>query len=175
MKDLYIYTFDDPNEGRDAVSKAMAEAGCYGPKLEKQWAGKSPHKDMIHKFMLWKQKLCTIKLTVCVTSGLGAWMADVLEAGDTADVKPPKIKDVDENVNWLNEDSLIGLLKKYGTDDLDTLIHRVYEASDNKEDWQSHVDVDVEDLNLDIDVVRRSEQVKAFAIQFIPKKNVDLW
>ena len=172
MRDLYIYTFDDPNEGRDAVSKAMAEAGCYGPKLEKKWAGKSPHKDMIHKFMLWKQKLCTINLTVCRTKGLGEWLAGVIESGDTANAPKPNICRVDERANWLNEETLNKLIEKYNMNDLDDIIEKVYDARDSKEDWQEYVDVEI-DVNLD--ELRHSEQLETFAIQFNQKKNVDLW
>ena len=172
MSDLYIYTFDDPEEGREAVSKAMAEAGCYGPKLEKQWAGKSPDKDMIHKFMLWKQKVCTISLTVCRTKGLGEWLAGMIESGDTANAPKPNIRRIDERVNWLNNTELTKLIKKYKVDDLEDIIEKVYEASDSKEDWQEYVDVE---LDVNLDELRQSEQVETFAIQFKQKKNVDLW
>jgi hypothetical protein len=33
---MNIYTFDDLQEGRKAVKMAMAEAGCFGPKIEEQ-------------------------------------------------------------------------------------------------------------------------------------------
>ena len=166
---MNIYPFDDLQEGRKAVKMAMAEAGCFGPKIEEQMAGQSPNKDMISSFINWKQKVCTFKLMACVTKGLGAWMADVLEAGDTMMAEKPSIRKVFEPVNWMNDDATFGLLKKYGTDDLDEIIHRIYDASESKEELQECIDLDLQDLNIDMDVVRRSEQVQHFAVQFIPK------
>ena len=83
--------------------------------------------------------------------------------------KRRQVKASQDNAQKRHDDATFGLLKKYGTDDLDEIIHRIYDASDSKEEFQECIDLDLRDLNIDMDVVRRSEQVQHFAVQFIPK------
>jgi len=164
---MHIYSFDDIDEGRQAVKAAMAEAGCFGPEIEKLMAGQSSNKDMISSFINWKHQNCTYKLLACITKGLGAWMADVLELGDSALAEKPTVRKIFEPIDWMNDDEVVGLLKKYGTDDLEEIIDRVYEASDNLEKHQEFADIEIPDV--DTEVLRRSEQVQHFLVQFTPK------
>ena len=70
---METYSFDDPDDAQEAVKTAMAEAGCFGPDLEKSCAGKSPEKNLISSFIRWRDQKVTMRMTVTVTKGLGKY------------------------------------------------------------------------------------------------------
>ena len=176
---MEIYSFDEVEEGQNAVKTAMAEAGCFGPEMEKHCAGQSPEKDLISSFIRWRKKITTMRMTVTVTQGLGKYLADLLNNGDTTGIPPktkPDIKKVNKPANWLRQMEVEGLYKQFGADDVDEVIERVFKACkggevvDISDDGENIVETDLDGLDVNLDVLARSEQIQAFNVHFTPKK-----
>ncbi len=175
---MEIYSFDEADEAQAAVKTAMAEAGCYGPELEKQCAGQSPVKNLISSFIRWRERVATMRMTITVTQGLGKHLATLLSHGDTG-IPPmvkPDVQKVEKPANWLEDSGVEGLYKRFGADDLEAVMERVFVACeggkvvDISDDGENIVEADVEDLDVDLDVLARCEQIQAFNIHFQPKK-----
>lgn len=177
---MEAYSFDEAEEAQRAVKTAMAEAGCYGPELEKQCAGQSPEKNLISSFIRWRKRLTTMRMTVTVTQGLGKYLAALLSY--TGDGIPPKVKPdvqkVQKPANWLETGGVDGLYKRFGADDLEEVMERVFVACeegkvvDVSAGGENIVEADIEDLDVDLDVLARCEQIQAFNVYFQPKKKV---
>jgi len=175
---METYSFDNPDDAQEAVKTAMAEAGCFGPDLEKSCAGKSPEKNLISSFIKWRYQKVTMRMTVTVTKGLGKYLADLLRSGDKLipDNLNPSMTKETAPANWLEKQGVMGLFKQYGCDDLEDVLERVWASQDSKvvdiaPDGQNIVEMDMEGLNIDPDVLELSEQIQAFNIHFEPKES----
>ncbi len=176
---METYSFDEVEEAQKAVKTAMAEAGCFGPVMEEQCAGQSPEKNLISSFIGWREQRTTMRMTVTVTQGLGKYLSDILGAGDTnkipATVAQYKGQKVAKPANWLQGD-IEGIFKRYGSDEVDEVVERVCGACsegkvvDISDEGENIVEADLEGLDVNLDVLARSEQVQAFNIHFKPKK-----
>ena len=176
---METYSFDNPDDAQEAVKMAMAEAGCFGPDLEKSCAGKSPEKNLISSFIRWQRKKVTMRMTVTVTNGLGKYLSDLLKAGRKQIPEKVPVKRVPKVVapaNWLGDKGVMGLFKQYGCDDLEDVLARVWDAKGSKvvdisSDGEDIVELDMDGLNVDPDVLALSEQIQAFNIHFEPKES----
>ena len=85
---------------------------------------------------------------------------------------------VQKPANWLEAGGVNGLYKRFGADDLEEVMERVFVACeegkgvDVSDGGENIVEADIEDLDVVLDVLARCEQIQAFNVHFKPKKKV---